>query len=177
MITAASSLVDIAFEVCTALDRCGVQSVLCGGSAATFYTDGYRSRDLDFVITLGWNSGGAEGALADLGFRRAGSQYAHTVSAFTLDFPPGPLAVGTDIVQTWETARRGELCLRVLSRTDSVRDRLAGFYFWNDRNNLQTAILVAKSGPVDFDLIRDWSRREGASEKFGEFIRALERSR
>lgn len=177
MITAESSLVQIAFEVCTALHVCGVETVLCGGSAATFYTDGYRSRDLDFVITFGWNNDGAEHALADLGFRRAGSQYAHALSSFTLDFPPGPLAIGADIIQTWETARRGEMRLQVLSRTDSIRDRLAGFYLWNDRSNLQTAVLVAKSGPVDFDLIRDWSRREGASEKFGEFIRALERSR
>ncbi|HET7815112.1 MAG TPA: hypothetical protein VFL13_12145 [Candidatus Baltobacteraceae bacterium] len=177
MITAASTLVEIAFEICTALDRCGVQSVLCGGSAATFYTDGYRSRDLDFVITFGWNRDGAEKALTGLGFRRSGSQYAHAESSFTVDFPPGPLAIGADIIQTWETVRRGELLLHVLSRTDSVRDRLAGFYFWNDRSNLQTAVLVAKSGPVDFDTIRDWSRREGANDKFGEFIRALERSR
>lgn len=177
MITAASSLVDVAFEVCTALDRCGVACVLCGGSAATYYTDAYRSHDVDFVVTFGWNNRGAEEAIADLGFRRSGSQYAHVLSPFTLDFPPGPLGIGAEIVQTWETAHRGDLLLHVVSRTDCVRDRLAGYYFWNDRSNLQTAVLVAKSGPVNFDTIRDWSRREGASEKFGEFIRALERSR
>lgn len=177
MITARSTLVDIAFEICTALDAHGVQCVLTGGSAATFYTDGYRSHDIDFVITLGWGSPAAEQSLNRLGFTKKGQQYAHATSPFTVDFPPGPPAIGADILSTWETVRKGGLLLRVLSRTDSVRDRLAGFFYWDDRSNLQTAVLVAKSGAVDYDLIREWSRREGASSKFEQFIRALERSR
>lgn len=53
MITATSSLVDVAFAVGTALERAGITAVLTGGSAATFYApDAYQSSDLDFLITL-----------------------------------------------------------------------------------------------------------------------------
>lgn len=37
MIDRDSSLRDVAFEVCTALDRVGVTAVLSGGGAATLY--------------------------------------------------------------------------------------------------------------------------------------------
>ena len=37
VINASSTLVEVAFEVCTALDASGYTAVLTGGSAATFY--------------------------------------------------------------------------------------------------------------------------------------------
>jgi hypothetical protein len=50
---AESTLTDVAFIVCTALERAGEPAVLCGGSAATFYApEKYESRDLDFVLHL-----------------------------------------------------------------------------------------------------------------------------
>lgn len=53
MITASSTIVDVAFAVCTALERAKIIAVLTGGSAATYYApEAYQSRDLDFVITL-----------------------------------------------------------------------------------------------------------------------------
>ena len=50
MITATSTLADVAFAVCTALHTNGGVAVLTGGSAATYYApDAYQSRDLDFL--------------------------------------------------------------------------------------------------------------------------------
>jgi hypothetical protein len=47
-----ATLTDVAFAVCSALDRIGERAVLCGGSAATYYApDAYQSRDLDFVLS------------------------------------------------------------------------------------------------------------------------------
>jgi hypothetical protein len=67
VITALSTLTDIAFAVCTALERAGFVAVLTGGSAATFYApDAYQSKDLDFVITLRGQAG--EEALKAIGF-------------------------------------------------------------------------------------------------------------
>jgi hypothetical protein len=165
-----SSLTDIAFAVCTSLDRSGFRAVLTGGSAATFYApDAYQSGDLDFVITL--RGTGGESALTSLGFVRKGDFYRHPRSHFLLEFPNGPLAVGDDPIKSWSTVRRGDELLYVLSPTDSCRDRLASFLFWNDFNGLDqaTAVFFARPSEVDLNLIEDWCRRERHSQKFGLF--------
>ena len=168
-ITARSNLTDVCFEVCTALDRIGITAVLTGGSAATFYApEAYQSRDADFIVTLRAN-GGAE-ALADLGYSVRGGTYEHAENPYTLEFPRGPLAVGDDLIETWETIRRGGQTLYVLSRTDSVRDRLMWFYTDNDLSALRAAVGVTGSGPVDHELIREWSTREGFVTEYDRFV-------
>jgi hypothetical protein len=146
--------------VCSALHRTGITAVLTGGSAATFYApESYQSRDADFIITVRAD-GGAQ-VLANLGYMQRGGTYEHRENAYTLEFPRGPLAVGDDLIQSWVTVRREEQVLHVLSRTDSVRDRLMWFYTSNDRTALHAAIGVAMSGSVNRDLIKEWSSREG----------------
>lgn len=167
MITASSSLVDVAFEVCTTLARHGFVAVLTGGSAATYYApDAYQSRDLDFVLTFRGTDG--ERALDELGYRRKGDFYVHTVSPFPLEFPPGPLAIGDDLVKTWSTIERGEETLHVLTPTDSCRDRLASYLFWNDLSGLEQALAVhrARSAEVDLEMLRAWCLRERQAQKF-----------
>lgn len=71
MITATSTLTDVAFAVCTAMDGAGFTVVLTGGSAATYYApEAYQSRDVDFVITLRGKAG--EKALESIGYKRKG---------------------------------------------------------------------------------------------------------
>lgn len=167
MIQRASSLADVAFAVCTALDRKGYQAVLTGGSAATYYApEAYQSGDLDFVLTLRGADG--EAALTALGFVKSADFYRHPRTHFLLEFPPGPLAVGEDMIRHWSTVRRGEELLHVLTPTDSCRDRLASYLFWNDFSGLEQALAVfrARSGEVDQGIIKDWCRREGHTEKF-----------
>jgi hypothetical protein len=54
LITEESSLIDVAFAVCTALEHGGIRAVLTGGSAATYWApDVYQSRDADFVLNFG----------------------------------------------------------------------------------------------------------------------------
>ena len=167
MIGPSSTLEDVAFEVCTALHRLGFVAVLTGGSAATYHAPGaYQSDDLDFVITLQGASG--EAALQSLGFRRRGQFYVHERSRYSLDFPRGPLAIGDDLVTAWSTVLRGDETLHVLTATDSCRDRLASFLFWNDFSGLEQALAVfhARRGEVDLETIRDWCRRERQAQKF-----------
>lgn len=178
MITAQSSLVDVAFEVCTALDAAGIVCVLVGGSAANFYAPSeYQSDDIDFVIQLMPRDADGQHILGDIGFSRRGEMYVHASSRYTLEFPgTGPMGVGSDVITRWESVRRGGKVLYVVSRTDCVRDRLAAFYFWGDVQSLYAAIDVARSGPIDLEKVRDWSGREGAAAKFADFERRLHRA-
>lgn len=171
-----SSLREIAFMVCTALDGAGIAAILTGGSAATVHSAGaYQSRDLDFVISFG--SGNRDGSqiLSDLGYVLRGSTYVHPDNEFTLDFPPGPLSVGRDVLIEWDTLHEGPLLLRILNPTDSCRDRLAGFLFWHDRGSLEQAIAVARAqaARIDIERIREWCRHERRMEEFDQFRRRL----
>lgn len=170
-----ASLTDVCFAVCTALDAVGTKAVLTGGSAATYYAPAaYQSRDADFVIVLSSDEPVAASTLSGLGYHELGGTYIHSSNPFTLEFPPGPLAVGNDCILSYDTVRRDREVLFVLSRTDCVRDRLAAYYFFNDRSALAAAIAVANSGIIDVPAIHSWSDLEGESRKFVEFRTRLQ---
>lgn len=173
-ITRDSTLRQVAFIVCTALDRIGVTAILTGGSAATIWSEGaYQSHDCDFIISFHEKDAPAEDALARLGYAETGGTYRHKASPFTLEFPPGPLSVGDEILAKWETISEGDLILHVLTPTDSCRDRLAALYHWKDFSSLHVAISIARKNRVDLGKIKAWSRKEGASEQYAQFARAL----
>jgi hypothetical protein len=56
--------------------------------------------------------------------------------------------------------------LRIISPTDCIKDRLAHYYHWGDRQCLQQAILVASRHKVDLDVIQSWSRAEGELDEY-----------
>ncbi len=177
-ISEASTLVDVAYAVCTALDRAGITAVLTGGSAATFYApDAYQSSDIDFVITFTAAAGQGEPALRGLGYQRRGDFYVHPAAAFPLEFPPGPLMIGDDLVKAWQTETRRKERLHVLSPTDCCRDRLAAFLYWNDFSGLEQALSVCRARwkGIDLAAVRAWCARERQDEKFDLFEKRLAR--
>lgn len=63
--------------------------------------------------------------------------------------------------------------LRIISPTECVKDRLAAFYFWNDLQCLEQAVLVAKHNTINFKEIKRWSVKEREKDKFEFFINKL----
>ena len=61
-----------------------------------------------------------------------------------------------------------------LWQTDCVKDRLAGYHHWNDRQCLEQALLVAEHNRIDLEEVRRWSEHE---RKDAEFARILPRFR
>jgi hypothetical protein len=57
-----------------------------------------------------------------------------------------------------------------MTPTDSVKDRLAAYYHWNDQQALEQALMVAESQKIDFHEIKRWSAQEGHSEKHRQFL-------
>ena len=107
-ITEKSSLEDVCFAVCTALAHAGTVAVLTGGSAATYYAPhAYQSGDADFIITFSSDTARAGNALRELGYHENGGTYHHDKSIFTVEFPPGPLAIGNELVSSYDTVQRG----------------------------------------------------------------------
>jgi hypothetical protein len=182
MIDEHSSLNDACFEVSAALERHGIHAVLTGGSAATVYApEYYTSLDADFVLTNFHGRKELDAALAEIGYvpSHTVGMYEHGRSAFTLDFPKGPLAVGGDYIHETVVLEKESLRLRILTVTDCVRDRLSAFYHWGDFTALKAAVGVAKKhrDKVDFERIRVWTKRESGPPpldfltKYDEFLR------
>jgi hypothetical protein len=180
VITRASTLADVCFAVTQALETHGMIGILTGGSAAAIYApQAYLSNDADFVMLDDESLGDIAVALRALGFEREGRSrlFSHPESEFTLDFPKGPLAVGGDYVRETHVVDRDGVSLRILTRTDCVRDRLAHFYHWDDYTALNAAVAVAAANidEVDMEAVEQWTTRESEAltKKFHEFKRRL----
>jgi hypothetical protein len=183
MITAESTLADVCFAVSAALETHGMSGVLTGGSAAALYApQAYMSDDADFVLDADDPLAKVAIALEPIGFQRDGKSriFVHPNCKFTVDFPKGPLSVGGEYIHETHVLEHGDLRLRILTRTDCIRDRLAHFYFWSDYTALNAAVGVAaqNSDEVEIDLLRAWTERESPEllEKFAEFEQRLHRA-
>lgn len=175
-LTRRSGLADVALCVGKALETAGIRAVLTGGACASLYSRGrYESSDLDFVVVNEVRTMRLDAAMEDAGFLRKGGHYEHPEAAFFVEFFPGPLAVGEDahVRPAVHRIRKGRIM--ALSPTDSCRDRLAAFFHWNDRHGLRAAVEIAHRQAVDLKMMRAWSIREGALDKFEQFVAELER--
>ena len=177
-ITGRSSARDVSAAVARSLERAGLRAVLSGGGCASIYTRGlYQSVDLDFILQGPGTQKQLDAAMASVGFARRGSQYFHSQARFYVEFPPGPLGIGADYRIEPVEIRSGGARLLLLSPTDSCRDRLSGFYHWNDRQGLEVAVRIAARQNVDIEKIRRWSEQERALPRFEVFLKELERFR
>ncbi len=164
--------------VVSALEKAGLKAVLSGGGCASIYTSGaYQSVDLDFVLQGPGRPAQLDKAMATVGFTRSADQYFHPQARYYVEFPPGPLGIGSDYRIKPAEMRTATGRIFLLSPTDSCRDRLAGFYFWNDRQGLDVAVRIAARHRVDLDRIRRWSERERDLPRFEIFLEELERFR
>lgn len=166
----------LAALVCATLDRHGVQVVLSGGGAAAIYAPNpYESMDLDF-IAIGL-SRRVDAAMRGLGFRKdRGRHWTHPDTPFWVEFPPGPVQVGDEVIREFAERHTAHGTLRILTPTDCVMDHLAWYFHANDEQGLEQALAVAVANEVDLDRIEAWSKRERAGEKLERF-RARLRSR
>jgi hypothetical protein len=163
-------LAELAAYVQTHLQQAGIQVVLSGGSAVSFYSDSrYISKDIDLIDNGLASRKQIRTAMERIGFQSDGRYFRHPETDILVKFPGGPLSVGEELVRDFQTIPLETGTLRVITPTDCVKDRLCAYYFWNDHQGLSQAILVARQQSIDLEAIRQWSMKEGQSEKFSEF--------
>ena len=168
------SQVELAAYVQDSLQEEGIQVVLSGGSAVSFYSsDKYVSKDLDLINTSFSRRSKIKAVMERLGFHEQGRYFIHPETTFFIEFPDGPLSVGEEPVKEISEFELSTGTLRVLSPTDCVKDRLCAFYFWNDLQGLEQATLVTKSQKVDLKEIKRWSKVEGKVKEFKAFTEKL----
>jgi hypothetical protein len=161
------SIGELAAYVSGHLQKNGIRAVLSGGACVSIYSENrYQSFDLDFIENISSTRNKLKTVMERIGFTDHHRYYKNPDTQFFVEFPPGPLTVGEEpVAQPFEISlETGTLLL--LSPTDCVKDRLAGYYHWKDQPCLEQAILVAEKNPVEISEIRRWSEGEGKLEEF-----------
>jgi hypothetical protein len=169
---------EVAGLVCETLLKAGITTTLSGGGCVAIWSEGkYVSLDLDFIEEGPVPRRKLKAALAELGFLEEHRYFVHPDTQFFIEFPTGPLTVGDERVEKVAIRNTVTGRLRLLSPTDCVKDRLAAYFHWDDRQALTQAVLVAEAQPIDMDDLRRWAKAEGATKKLIDFEKALDDAR
>lgn len=164
-ITLHTSIEELAGLVANALEKFNINAVLSGGACVSIYTENqYISGDLDFVSFEELSN--IDKAMSAIGFTRTGRHYIHPHTKFFVEFPPGPLAIGDLLLKEWSNKKVKTGKIKLLTPTQCVMDRLASFYFWNDKQGLDQALMVASKQTIDIQVIQYWSEQEKEMKKF-----------
>src|SRR5579864_7764565 len=149
------SIGEFAALVASHLESKGISTVLTGGAVVSIYTENkYMSYDADFISPADQKT--ISKAMQELGFEKHGKDFRHKQTDFFVEFPSGPLAIGNQLIQA-----EGELDfkghkLKLLSPTQSVMDRLAAYFHWNDLQCLDQAVWIAMKQSVQITKIKEW---------------------
>ncbi|MBN1273430.1 MAG: hypothetical protein JXB26_14275 [Candidatus Aminicenantes bacterium] len=168
------SLENFAVTISDYLRINGIETVLTGGACVSIYTDNkYMSYDLDLILMDVDKGKEAKELLITMGFYEEGRYFVHKDTEYFLDFLSPPPSVGSEPVKEIAELTKGDRKLYLLSPTDCVKDRLAAYYYWNDRQSLDQAISVCVDNEVDLSEVERWSNIEGMNDKHKKFMAQL----
>jgi hypothetical protein len=168
------SVGELAALIYSYLKKNGIETVLSGGACVTIFSQNkYISQDLDFIESGSTPRRKLKNILGKLGFFEERRYFRHPETDFFLEFPAGPLAVGREPVKETVTLHFPSGVLRMISPTDCVKDRLAAYYHWGDRQSLQQASMVARENAIDLQEVERWSQAEGHLAQFQEIKNLL----
>ncbi len=166
---------DLAAIVTKELSKKGIDAILVGGACVSIYTKNkYLSLDLDFVSHASIKE--ITSALSRIGFKRESSRHFERKDCpFFIEFVSPPASIGSEPIKSDKElkTRYGKFVL--LTPTDSVKDRLAAFYYWNDPQSFEQALMVVRAQKVNLKEIRRWSEKEGHKEKFEVFFNRIKK--
>jgi hypothetical protein len=158
---------EVAAYIYSYLKEHDIEVVLSGGACVTIYSENkYISEDLDFIESGITPRRKLKKILGEIGFFEENRYFKHPETSFFLEFPSGPLAVGREPVKETVLLQFSTGILRIISATDCVKDRLAAYYHWGDRQSLEQAVMVFKDNAVDLGEVERWSKAEGNLAKF-----------
>lgn len=159
------------------LSKAGIRSVLVGGAVVVIYTEGlYKSGDLDLVPDESCREKLTQ-VLGGIGFVPTRSRYfKHPLCHHLfLEFPRGPVEIGEEFPITPDEINIHGQKLLLLSPTDSVKDRLAGYIHWKSRAYFDQAVLIClrQYERIDFAAVHHWCAGEGGDSAYRELEEAL----
>jgi hypothetical protein len=162
---------ELAAIISSQLNKNNIEVVLVGGACVSLYSNNqYLSYDIDLVTDTPIRK--ISPVLGKLGFISTGGRlFQNPKCKFLIDFPAPPVSIGDGPVLRFNNLKTRFGVIQLLTPTDCVKDRLAAYFFWNDRQSLDQAIMVSKAKKVSFTDIKKWAEKQGEIEKYKEFIK------
>ena len=92
--------------------------------------------------------------------------YKNQSTQYFVEFPPPPPTISNDYIADENFIEARGCKLKLLTPLDCVKDRLCSYFYFNDEQCLDQAILVAKDLNINLSEIEKWAKGEGEMEKF-----------
>jgi hypothetical protein len=166
------SLKDLAGYLSAELQKKGIEIVLVGGACVTIYSKNrYQSYDLDFVVYEDMKQ--VKQALKEVGFTEKNGYFRHDECKWIVEFVTSPVAIGKQIIVDFQHFKTPVGTIKMLRAEDSVKDRLASYFYWNDRQGLEQAIDIYREHKINLKEIESWATDEGFLAKFYEFVQKI----
>jgi hypothetical protein len=157
-----TSIVELATIVADHLQQHGIDVVLVGGLAVEIYTENlYLTKDIDMVNTNYKNPQELRNAMSKLGFQKKGRVFVNPTTDITIEFPSGPLSVGDESVVKTTMAKVAMGKIPILEVSDVIKDRLAAYIHWRDRQSLVQALAILLKYPTNRTKLKPFCDREG----------------
>ncbi len=170
------TLEELASYVSEELRKRGIKIVLVGGACATIYSKNrYQSYDLDFITYEDMRK--VTQALKELGFKVKERYFIHSECPWFIEFVSPPIAIGNEPIDSFEERVSKLGTIRMLRPTDSVKDRLASYFYWSDRQGLEQAIDICLESEIDLEEVKRWASREKCLNKYEKFLKELQRAK
>jgi phosphorylcholine metabolism protein LicD len=158
---------ELAAYICSFLNKHDIECILSGGACVTIYTNNkYQSYDIDFIDNASTPRKKIKSLLSVIGFEENNRYFVHKDTEFFIEFPSGPLSVGKEPITNFNTIEFETGKLLLLTPTDCIKDRLAAYYHWEDKQALAQAILVAQNCHINLKEVERWSKVENQLKKF-----------
>ncbi len=164
------TLKDLAGYLSEELRKEGIDLILVGGACVTIYSNNqYQSYDLDFITYEELKK--VKMAMKKYGFEEHAKYFRHKKCPWIVEFVSPPVAVGDEPIQDFALLKTKMGTIKMLRPIDSVKDRLASYYHWNDRQALEQALNLCEAiAEIDFAELKRWSLAEGGQDKFVQFL-------
>lgn len=163
------TLEDFAGFVSEGLRQRGIDTILVGGACVTIYSKNrYQSYDLDYIAYDDMKK--IKKALKEMGFTEENKYFRHPGCQWFVEFVSPPVAVGNEPIREFNKVETPFGKIQLLRPVDCVKDRLASFYHWNDKQSLEQAINICLEQDIDLNEIERWSLQEEKPEKFQIFL-------
>lgn len=174
-ITKESSIAEVGAIVCEALTREGLDVFLSGGAVVSIYTQNrYESYDLDFVTLSDRNK--IKKVMTALGFSQEKSRhFIHPNSNFFVEFPGSAMKIGEEFITEFSELKLPVGTLKLLTPTDSVKDRLSAYIHWNDKQGLDQAVWIAELKDINLQSIENWAKKEKGLKQLSDFKKRLKK--
>ncbi len=144
----------IAAIIAEALRNIKQDSVLVGGAAVEFYTQGaYSTSDIDMIA-----EGGPEliTTMEDLGFEKLGKDFIHQKLNIYIEFPGRNLKENEQSV----VLKIKDKTLKIISLEDLIVDRLCAFKFWQSAIDGLNSLLLLENNDLDENRLSQRAQEE-----------------